>query len=108
MHPVQRGEAVELMEIYHIIQQHRIVERLSIQIEAFKARQERLQPGIIGLDFSEYYLAAIGLSALMDGLWVELSLNPSSFAPSEAVSLCDDWIHALAAGAFPALRASKR
>ena len=52
--------------------------------------------------------AAIGLSALMDGLWVELSLNPASFAPSEAVSLCDDWIHGLAAGAFPALRASKR
>lgn len=52
--------------------------------------------------------AAIGLSALMDGLWVELSLNPASFAPSEAVSLCDDWIHGLAAGAFPALRASNR
>jgi AcrR family transcriptional regulator len=52
--------------------------------------------------------AAIGLSALMDGLWVELSLNPSSFAPSEAVALCDDWIHALATGAFPALLASKR
>jgi TetR/AcrR family transcriptional regulator, transcriptional repressor of bet genes len=52
--------------------------------------------------------AAIGLSALMDGLWVELSLNPSSFAPSEAVSHCDDWVHGLAAGAFPALRASRR
>jgi len=52
--------------------------------------------------------AAIGLSALMDGLWVELSLNPSSFEPAEAVSLCDDWVHALAAGAFPALRAAKR
>ena len=52
--------------------------------------------------------AAIGLSALMDGLWVELSLNPSSFAPAEAVSHCDDWVHGLAAGAFPALRASKR
>jgi len=52
--------------------------------------------------------AAIGLSALMDGLWVELSLNPLSFAPWEAVSLCDDWVQGLAAGAFPALQASKR
>lgn len=52
--------------------------------------------------------AAIGLSALMDGLWVELSLNPSSFEPAEAVALCDDWVHGLAAGAFPGLRASKR
>ena len=48
--------------------------------------------------------AAIGLSALMDGLWVELSLNPMSFKPAKAVALCDDWVCALAAGAFPALR----
>jgi TetR/AcrR family transcriptional repressor of bet genes len=52
--------------------------------------------------------AAIGLSALMDGLWVELSLDSSSFAASEAVSHCDDWVHGLAAGAFPSLQASKR
>jgi len=51
--------------------------------------------------------AAIGLSALMDGLWVELSLNPSSFEAQYAVALCDDWVHALAAGAFPALRAAR-
>ncbi|HLJ37566.1 MAG TPA: TetR family transcriptional regulator C-terminal domain-containing protein [Steroidobacteraceae bacterium] len=51
--------------------------------------------------------AAIGLSALMDGLWVELSLDPSSFEPEQAVAHCDDWVHALAAGAFPALRAAK-
>jgi TetR/AcrR family transcriptional regulator, transcriptional repressor of bet genes len=52
--------------------------------------------------------AAIGLAALMDGLWVELSLNPSSFEAAEAVALCDDWVHALAVGALPALRASPR
>lgn len=52
--------------------------------------------------------ARIGLSALMDGLWVELSLAPSGFEPAWAVSLCDDWVRALAAGAFPALRAPRR
>ena len=52
--------------------------------------------------------AAIGLAALMDGLWVELSLNPASFEPAEAIALCDDWVHGLASGAFPALRASAR
>jgi AcrR family transcriptional regulator len=52
--------------------------------------------------------AAIGLAALMDGLWVELSLNPASFEAAEAVALCDDWVHGLAVGAFPALRAPKR
>jgi TetR/AcrR family transcriptional regulator, transcriptional repressor of bet genes len=73
-------------------------------LETLLTRLKRV-PGVPAFKVSP---AAIGLSALMDGLWVELSLNPSSFAPSEAVSLCDDWIHALAAGAFPALRASKR
>ena len=73
-------------------------------LETLLARLKRV-PGVPAFKVSS---AAIGLSALMDGLWVELSLNPSSFAPSEAVSLCDDWIQGLAAGAFPALRAPKR
>jgi AcrR family transcriptional regulator len=73
-------------------------------LEALLTRLKRV-PGVPAFKVGS---AAIGLSALMDGLWVELSLNPSSFAPSEAVSLCDDWVHGLAAGAFPALRTSKR
>jgi AcrR family transcriptional regulator len=73
-------------------------------LETLLSRLKRL-PGVPAFKVSS---AAIGLSALMDGLWVELSLNPASFAASEAVSLCDDWIHGLAAGAFPALRVSKR
>lgn len=52
--------------------------------------------------------AAIGLSALMDGLWVELSLDPSSFAPQQAVELCDDWVQALTTGSFPALSSRPR
>lgn len=52
--------------------------------------------------------AAIGLSALMDGLWVELSLNAASFESDEAVVLCNDWVQALSDGAFPALRAARR
>lgn len=52
--------------------------------------------------------AAIGLSALMDGLWVELSLNRASFEAAVAIALCDDWVHALARGALPALRTAAR
>lgn len=52
--------------------------------------------------------AAIGLSALMDGLWVELSLNPTSFEAAEAIALCDDWVQALGSGAFPGLRTARR
>lgn len=49
--------------------------------------------------------AAIGLAALLDGLWVELSLNPSTFRPREAIALCEDWVEALCRGAFPQLLA---
>jgi len=63
--------------------------RLSDGIPAFKLRP-----------------AAIGLAALLDGLWIEASLNPRTFKPSTAVALCEDWTNALCAGAFPALRTS--
>ncbi len=45
-------------------------------------------------------LAAIGLSAMLDGLWLELSLNPSTFASDEAIALCEDWADALCAGSM--------
>ena len=47
--------------------------------------------------------AAIALSALLDGLWVELSLSPATFKPREAIALCEDWVSALCAGGFPRL-----
>jgi len=47
--------------------------------------------------------AAIALSALLDGLWVELSLSPTVFKPREAILLCEDWVNALCQGAFPRL-----
>jgi TetR/AcrR family transcriptional repressor of bet genes len=45
--------------------------------------------------------AAIALSALLDGLWVELSLSSETFKPREAIAICEDWVSALCAGAFP-------
>ena len=52
--------------------------------------------------------AAIALSALLDGLWIEASINPRTFEPAEAVALCEDWTDALCAGALPSLRATGR
>ncbi len=52
--------------------------------------------------------AAIALSALLDGFWVELSLSPTVFKPREALALCEDWVNALCAGAFPRLLAPPR
>jgi TetR/AcrR family transcriptional regulator, transcriptional repressor of bet genes len=53
-------------------------------------------------------LAAIALSALLDGLWVELSLSHSTFKPRDAVALCEDWVDALCNGALPRLRSAGR
>jgi AcrR family transcriptional regulator len=47
--------------------------------------------------------AAIALAALLDGLWVELSLSPGTFTAGDAVSLCEDWVGALCSGALPGL-----
>jgi len=58
----------------------------------------------IGLNDTDMRLSTIGLSALLDGVWLELSLNPSGFAPEEAVRLCEAWIDGLAAGAHRGLK----
>jgi TetR/AcrR family transcriptional regulator, transcriptional repressor of bet genes len=50
--------------------------------------------------------AAIALSALLDGFWVELSLSPTVFKPREAIALCEDWVNALCSGGFPRLMAN--
>lgn len=50
--------------------------------------------------------AAIALCAVLDGLWVELSLSSQSFKPSEAIAICEDWVTALCNGAFPRLHAA--
>ena len=34
-------------------------------------------------------LAAIGLSGMLDGLWVEWCLNPRTFTPEEGIRLCE-------------------
>jgi TetR/AcrR family transcriptional regulator, transcriptional repressor of bet genes len=51
--------------------------------------------------------AAIALSALLDGLWVELSLSSDTFKPGEAVAICEDWVNALCKGAFPRIARAK-
>jgi len=52
--------------------------------------------------------AGIALASLLDGLWIEASVNPGAFKAAEAVALCEDWTQALCAGAFPSLLAEHR
>jgi len=37
-------------------------------------------------------LAVIGLTALLDGLWLQLCLDPTSIRPKDAAALCNDWV----------------
>lgn len=41
------------------------------------------------------HLAAIGLTALLDGLWLEWCLNPKTFTPTEGINLGKTWIAAV-------------
>ena len=54
---------------------------------------EKLSPGNIKL-------AAIGLSALLDGCWLEGCLDPS-FDPKNGIALCEAWLDALLSGKLP-------
>ncbi len=40
-------------------------------------------------------LAAVGFTALLDGLWLEWCLEPGTFRPADAVALCEAWIDGL-------------
>ena len=37
-------------------------------------------------------LAVTGLTALLDGLWLQLCLDPTSIRPKDAAALCNDWV----------------
>lgn len=48
------------------------------------------------LPASRARVATIGLTALLDGLWLEWCLDPKGFRPAEAIALCEDWIDRVA------------
>jgi TetR/AcrR family transcriptional regulator, transcriptional repressor of bet genes len=45
-------------------------------------------------------LAAIALSALLDGLWLEYGLNPRNFSPAQGVQIAEAWVDGLLAGGY--------
>jgi AcrR family transcriptional regulator len=53
-----------------------------------------------GIPIRSIKLAAVGFTALMDGLWLAWCLNPAAFKPEQGVSLCRMWIEGLRRGAY--------
>ena len=51
-----------------------------------------------GIDRVDTRLAAIGLAALLDGLWLELCLDPGNFSVDEGVHICNAWVRGLIRG----------
>ncbi|HTX24073.1 MAG TPA: TetR family transcriptional regulator C-terminal domain-containing protein [Steroidobacteraceae bacterium] len=90
--PEMRAVHVRIYGAYRAVLEHLLAQlRVSADVPAFRLRS-----------------ASLALGALMDGLWLEASLFPATFKPAVAVTLCQDWTHALCAGAFPSLLAAER
>jgi TetR/AcrR family transcriptional repressor of bet genes len=45
-------------------------------------------------------LAAISLSALLDGLWLESGLNPKTFTPAQGIQMCEAWVDGIVCGGY--------
>ena len=68
------------------------------QYAAFRARLEALLADC-GTPAAQLRQAAISITALIDGLWLELCLSPQTFAPHEAESIARAALDRLAAPA---------
>jgi len=49
------------------------------------------------------HLAALGFTAMLDGLWLELCLDPTTFSQGDALRIAHAWVDDLVAGGFRAL-----
>jgi len=83
---------------------HHSSEIQAVHDEAYGGYMTMLRDQLAGLQ-KEYgrlrlnlRLAAIGLQALLDGLWLEWCLDPDNFSPREAVTLCESWVDSLQPG----------
>ena len=54
------------------------------------------------------HLAALGFTAMLDGLWLELCLDPTIFSREDALRIAHAWVDDLVAGGFRALAIRRR
>jgi AcrR family transcriptional regulator len=54
------------------------------------------------------HLAALGFTAMLDGLWLELCLDPTTFSREDALRIAHAWVDDLLVGGFRALAAKRR
>lgn len=65
----------------------------AVHTETFAAYRGRIEALLTALSpEGDARMGALGLSALLDGLWLELCLDPATFTPQEAVALASRWV----------------
>ena len=69
----------------------------AVHAEIYRDYRRDLEALIAALDPNarSHRLTAIALTALVDGLWLELSLGSAPFTPEEAAVLAERWLDAL-------------
>lgn len=69
----------------------------AIHAETYGGYRDALEAllGDCGVPAAERHGTAIGLTALVDGLWLELTLDPASFSAEQASALAVRWVDAL-------------
>ncbi len=63
--------------------------------KSYSAYRERLESLLRGLGAADARACAIAMSAMLDGLWLELCLDPSTFTAEEAVAIGRKWVAGL-------------
>lgn len=54
------------------------------------------------------HLAALALTAMLDGLWLELCLDPTTFSTADALRIAHAWVDDFVAGGFKGLTKERR
>jgi len=69
----------------------------AVHAEIYHDYRKGLETLIAALDtrLGDHRLTAVALTALIDGLWLELSLGSAPFTPAEAALLAERWFDAL-------------
>ncbi|MDB5457082.1 MAG: transcriptional regulator, TetR family [Caulobacter sp.] len=64
----------------------------AIHRATYAAYRQRLEDLLSACGVAEVRLAAIGLTAVVDGLWLELCLDDAVFTPAEAGAIAERWV----------------
>ena len=66
----------------------------------YRRMLEPLIGGVASGGGADVRLATLAFTAMLDGLWLELCLDPTAFTPAEALAIAHAWVDGLKAGAL--------